>query len=229
MAEQADTCVAQVPMFSTLSYDQQLAVARFAVPVKVRAGELAFAPGTARSKLFVLHTGRLRLVRVLPDGREQLLRIVDPGDFAGEEAFLGGAGAEYAVVAAVDSQMCVFEHKDLPALISTYPAIAMRVLQIVSTRLLDVERRAATLAVSDMSTRVADYLLGLPLQATSDGQYAVTLPITKREVASYLGMTPETLSRTFGRLRKLGAIATEADRTIQILDLDRLVDLAAAA
>jgi CRP/FNR family transcriptional regulator, anaerobic regulatory protein len=225
----ADTCVALVPMFSTLTVEQQLAVARFATPVKVRAGEAAFARGAARTKLFVLHTGRLRIVRALPDGREQLLRVIEPGEFAGEEAFLGGTGADYAVVAAVDSQMCVFEHRDLPALIATYPAIAMRMLQMVSTRLLDAERRVATLAVSDMATRVADYLLGLPLVRSEGGQYGVTLPMSKREVASYLGMTPETLSRMLARLRKSGAIATDADRAIRILNLDRLVELGAAA
>lgn len=225
----SDTCVALVPMFSTLTLEQQLTVARFATPVQVRAGETAYAQGEARTKLFVLHTGQLRIVRVLPDGHEQLLRVIDPGEFAGEEAFLGGTGGEYAVVAAVESQMCVFEHRDLPALIATYPAIAMRMLQMVSGRLLDVERRVATLAVSDMTTRLADYLLGLPLVASPGGQYGVTLPIAKREVASYLGMTPETLSRTFSRLRRVGAIDASADRSIGILDLDRLVEVGSGA
>lgn len=225
----ADTCVALVPVFSTLTVEQQLAVARFATPLLVRAGDAAFARGQARTKLFVLHTGRLRIVRVLSDGREQLLRVVEPGEFAGEEAFLGGAGADYAVVAAVDSQMCVFEHRDLPALISTYPAIAMRMLQMVSSRLLDVERRVATLAVSDTVTRVADYLLALPLVSSGDGQYGVALPMTKREVASYLGMSPETLSRTFSRLRRAGAIETSTDQSIKIVDLDRLVEAGSGA
>lgn len=224
-----DLCVARVPIFSALSLEQQRAVARFAHPVRVRAGDAAFTREATRTKLFVLHTGRVQIVRQLPDGREQLLRVILPGEFAGEEAFLGGSVVDYAVVAAVDSQMCVFEHSDLPALIATYPAIALSMLQMVSGRLLQTERRVAMLAVADMATRLADYLLELPLTVGDDGQHRVVLPMTKRDVASYLGMSPETLSRTFTRLNRAGAISTDAGLSVRILDLDRLVELGAGA
>lgn len=224
-----DLCVARVPIFSALSLEQQQAVARFARPVRVRAGEAAFSREATRTKLFVLHTGQVQIVRQLPDGREQLLRVILPGEFAGEEAFLGGSIVDYAVIAAVDSQMCVFEHSDLPALIATYPAIALSMLRMVSSRLLQTERRVAMLAVSDMTTRLADYLLELPLVFGDNGQRQVMLPMTKRDVASYLGMTPETLSRTFTRLNRAGAISTDTGLTVRILDLDRLVELGAGA
>lgn len=216
---QDDLCVARVPVFAKLPRATQLEIAGYARPRKLRAGEALYRQGDAIAQLFVVHTGTSKLTQSRADG-EWLVRTVGPGEVVGEHAFLTGARPDDTVTALEDSQMCVFDHRDLGRIISAHPQVAIEMLRAVSTRLQRAERRITALAGTDAVTRLSDYLLGSPF--ARDGETAVvTLPLTKREVASYLGMTPESFSRALARLTKSGAIEVDGPR-IRLLDPAKL-------
>ncbi|MDN6487226.1 MAG: cyclic nucleotide-binding domain-containing protein, partial [Ancrocorticia sp.] len=93
------------------------------------------SPEQSVPRLLVMHSGQLKVSRLAANGKEQVLRIVGPGDVVGERAFLTGERQEDLVMAVADSRMCVLEHKDLAALIREYPGIGMRMLRSLSDRL----------------------------------------------------------------------------------------------
>nr|WP_231980049.1 Crp/Fnr family transcriptional regulator [Tessaracoccus coleopterorum] len=136
-----------------------------------------------------MHSGRLKVSHESLNGQEQILRTVTDGDVVGERAFLTGHRPSDLVVALEDSRMCVFDHADLAALLGDYPDISQRMLRTLSDRLSSVERLLAAVTSSDVTARVAAYLLDLP-GAYVDGAVDVELPMAKQEVARYLGTTP---------------------------------------
>ncbi len=219
-----DSCVSRVPLFAGLNVAAQLAVGRFARPIHVLRGELLHSPGDAQSALFVVHTGTLKVVRVTAGGFERLVRVAGPGDVVGEHAFLTGERTDVYVEALEETSVCTFHHRDLSRLMAVHPDIGLQLLKTLSTRL-DVAERSLSQSAVGVPARLADYLLELPLRREPRGA-VVTWPISKRDVASYLGTTPESLSRALARMESEGLIAPGARRTTILLDVDGLERLA---
>lgn len=216
-----DLCVTRVPIFQGLTHDQQLHIAQFVRPLCVEKGEIVYGPGDSVSRLLIMHSGQLKVSLTAANGQEQILRTVTDGDVVGERAFLTGHRPNELVTALEDSQMCAFDHTDLAALLRDYPDISKRILRTLSDRLSSVERLLAAITSSDVSARVAAYLLDLP-GSMRDGMPTVRLPIAKQEIAAYLGTTPETLSRRLAALSASGVIELHGRRDVTILDIDAL-------
>src|SRR5450830_773539 len=222
----ADTCVSRVPVFASLSARDQQRVEGLAHPTRLKAGETAYSADDDLSQLMVLHTGRLKIFRLSADGSEQLIRVLGPGEFTGETSVFTGQRPDDYATALDECQLCVIRHDDLEALIRKHPEIGLRMLATVNERLSVTEHRLNSLTSRDVESRLADYLLGLP--STWRGRVAtVTLPLAKKDVASLLDTSPESLSRALKSLAKQGLIVIGAGRSVSITQpgrLDRLVD-----
>ena len=219
-----DTCVSRVPVFASLSAQDQKRVGGLARPAHLKTGETAYSADDDLSQLMVLHTGRLKIFRLSVDGSEQLIRVLGPGDFTGETSvFTGQRPDDYATVLD-ECQLCVFRHDDLEALIRKYPEIGLRLLSTVSARLSDTEHRLSSLTSRDVESRLADYLLALP-GTWRGGVATVILPLAKKDVASLLDTTPESFSRALKSLAGAGLIVIGAGRSVSITQPDRLQQL----
>ena len=199
------SCVAIVPLFSGLSPEEQDEVAMHARPIRRGRGEAIHRPGDDVAHLLVVHRGRVKVSHIAPNGHEQLLRVLEPGDFMGEASFVTGAPPDDWATALSDVELCSFEHRDLGALVAQYPDIAVRMLHEVTSRLDVAERFIADLTSADVEARLARYLLELPAE-TVDGRRVVRLPLAKKDIASLLGTTPETLSRKLAAFTDAGLI-----------------------
>lgn len=219
-----DLCVARVPLFQGLPRSDQVEVAHLARPTRIAQGELIYEAGSRAAQLMVVHTGCLKISRADADGREQILRVLRPGDFFGESALLTGARPNHFATALEAGSMCVFRHTDLDRLVRAHPSIGFKMLEVVSRRLADTENRLLSVISGDVSSRLADYLLSLPAVTTAEG-LTVELPMAKKDVASLLDTTPESLSRQLRKLSDSGVIGTDATRRIRIDDVDALMRL----
>jgi len=123
-----------------------------------------------------------------------------------------------------ESQLCVFRHDDLEALITQRPDIGLRMLAAVSERLADTEHRLSSLTSRGVEGRLADYLLGPP-STWRDRVATVTLPLAKKDVAALLDTTPESLSRALKTLADQELIVVGAGRSVSITQPDRLQQL----
>lgn len=218
-----DNCVRRVPIFSDLNTEQQDLVATMARPRLLTDGELVHRAGEQTGTMFVVHSGAVKVSRPLPSGRKQLLRVVQPGDTLGEHAFLTGNAPFEEAQAVDDTRLCIFIHDDLTALLQRYPAIAQQMLRTLGERLAHTEHRL-TLNSQSVEVRIADYLLQQPLLRQPNGTTSglqVRLPLDKKDVASLLGTTPESLSRALGRLRTKGLIAIDDD-VVTLVDPEAL-------
>ncbi len=216
-----DSCVSRVPVFAGLSAQDQRRVAGLARPVHLALGEVAYSAGDSPSRLIVVHTGHLKISRISADGSEQLIRVLGPGEFVGEESVFTDRAPEDYATALDECGLCVFHHDDLRALISTHPEIALRMLATVSARLSDTERRLSSLTSHGVESRMAAYLLDLP-GSWRDGVATVALPFAKKDVAALLDTTPESLSRSLRSLSDKGLITIGPGRSVSIIRPDRL-------
>ncbi|WP_125763220.1 Crp/Fnr family transcriptional regulator [Levilactobacillus mulengensis] len=220
--EQELECVSQVPIFQRLSADQLTSVAQVTRPVIAKKGGTVFSTGEVSQTLYIVNVGQVRLYHLGEDGREQVLRVLNPGDFIGEIAlFTDEIHSSYAE-ATKDSELCTISRASLTALIKQMPPLSMALLGALADRLKTAERQATLLAIPDALPRLAGYL-----QEISGHQSGVIdLPMSKQDLAAYLGMTPESLSRKLRQLVKDGVIETIGRRQVKVINTDQLAEVA---
>jgi CRP/FNR family transcriptional regulator len=225
----SEECVALVPIFARLSAAHQAEVARFARPAVVGPGEYIVHEGERTSRLFIVHEGQIKVSSRSPAGHEAVLSVLGPGDVVGEMTFLTGGRPDSSAVAVEPSRVCVFDHADLAGLLARFPDIAAGMLRALALKLASTQRMLAALTSSDVGSRVAAYLLDAPTTWDATGTAVVHLPMSKKDIAAYLGTTPETLSRRLAEFERTGLITLRRGRDIVIRDPDALEARAAAS
>ena len=156
-------------------------------------------------------------------GREQLLRILNPGDYEGVNTLLGAMAQDIFIDSITDTEVCLLRKKDFTALLSRTPQLALKLLELYAQRMADTENQTRFLTMENVETRLATYLQALSLQVSSSSH--LTLPMKMKDLASYLGTTPETLSRKLHNLEDKEIISRKG-RKLRILSPSGLNELA---
>ncbi|KRN02120.1 Crp-like transcriptional regulator [Levilactobacillus senmaizukei DSM 21775 = NBRC 103853] len=215
-------CVSQVPIFQSLAEEQLLSVAQVTRPIHAVRGGAVFNAGEVSQTLYIVNTGQVRLYHLSAEGKEQVLRVLNPGDFVGEIAlFTDEIHGSYAE-ATMTTELCTISRESLTNLISRMPPLSMHLLGALADRLKAAERQATLMAIPDALPRLAGYLQVL----SHDQSGVVDLPMSKQDLAAYLGMTPESLSRKLHQLVSDGVIETIGRRQIKVLAVNDLAALA---
>ena len=140
---------------------------------------------------------------------------MSPGDFLGETALLADTTSDHFAEAIRPSEICSLGREPVTRLLAGRPGVALQMLQTVSDRLGTAEQRLSALTGHSAGQRLAQQLLYLADEA---GSSSFRLPTTKKDLASYLGTSPETLSRRLGALKESGIIRLGPGRTVEVLD-----------
>lgn len=207
-------CVSRVPLFADLPDADRRRLAEAAVTRRFDRGEQVHRPGD-RSGLRIVHNGRVKVHRTSESGVDQLLRILFPGDFLGETTLLTGHPADSWAVAIEPAEVCMLGGDEVGRLLLERPEVGVRMLASLSARLSDAEQQLASVTGASVGGRLADHLLELAAEA---GSATFRLPSTKKDLASYLGTTPETLSRRLGALQDAGLIRLGPRGMVEIRD-----------
>lgn len=213
-------CIEHVPIFASLSREEKMEVAEIASSRSFKKGEMVYRAGDGGGTLFVLHTGRVKLFRLNASGKEQVLRLVGPGEFIGELSLFSSLPLTANAQALESTTMCILQGERLKELMTKYPSIAFKVMDELSRRLEKAENRIEDISLSPVAKRVAGALLEL-----SEGRQEIHLPMTKGDLASQLGMTQETLSRKLAALQEEGLITLKGHRKIIIKDRAELEEI----
>ena len=196
------TCVASVPIFKHLSPEAQESIAARLQHRSLRAGETLSMPGDPAA-LRVVRSGRVRQSRITAGGSEQLLRVLSHGQFTGELAVVTSQQEQVLSTALTDAEVCVLAAEDFQQILADHPRVGASMLAEVSARLADAEERLTQITGRSVAARLGEYLAGL---AEAEGDQPFALPMSKKDLASFLGTTPETLSRTLRSFSEDGLI-----------------------
>ena len=191
-------------------------------------GETIIDEGEPAEHVFNVTAGVARLFKLLADGRRTVTGFLFPGDFLGltnRETYVSSAEA------LGDVKLCRFSRTKLESLFTTVPKLEKRLLGMASNDLAAAQDQMVLLGRKSAGEKIASFLITL-----SDRQVAravapdpVLVPMTRSDIADYLGLTTETVSRTFTQLKVKGLIRLEAGGRVVLTDRDALDDMAAGA
>ena len=215
--------ISQISFFEGLLVEEIEEVASIARKKSFSRGETLFLQGDEGSGFFVVVTGRVKIYKESPEGKEAIIHICGPMDQFGQVAVYAGRTFPASAQAIADSTLLFFPRSEFRDLIRRNPDLALSMLSSLSIRIRQVTSQLESLALKEVPGRLAAYLVYL--QEQQGGENTVLLKISRGELASLLGTTPETLSRIMARLEEEGFIRVEK-RTIAILDADALEQLA---
>ncbi len=206
-----------VPIFSTLNYDEMMEVASITTSRDYKKGEMIYIAGEKKKTLYVIHKGKVKLTRISPSGKEQIISILGPGDFMGELSLFNDEPITNNAEALENTTVCIIDGDKLKEIMAKYPTIAFKVLEELSRRLKRAENLIENLGVNDVETRIVQTLLDL-----ADENGVINLDISKKDLAAYMGMSQETLSRKLSYFQDKGLIKQIGHRRIEILDKESL-------
>lgn len=215
------TCMAKVPIFSSLSPEEMATIAEIITDKEYKKGESIYLSGETGKHLYVINQGKVKIFRISEAGKEQIIRILYPGDFMGELSLFAHSPVNSSAEALEPTALCVIDGDKLSQIMSNVPGIAVKIIEELSKRLLNAENLIESLGLHDVEQRVADTLLRMAADRDE-----ITLTITKKDLAAHMGMSQETLSRKLTQFQDIGLIQQVGRKKIQILDRKSLLNIA---
>lgn len=218
-----NTCVNLVPIFNHLDQESQNIIASRANTKNLIRNEYLYQAGDKDDSLYIVHQGQIRITHLSESGKEQLIRLLNPGDFTGEWTIFSEENVhENFAQATRKTSICVIDRVNFQKLLNEYPKISMEILKVMSSRLQESQKQTASVAIEQVTNRIIYYLEGLTIVGEQDEQI-VQLPMSRKDLASYLGTTPETISRKFRELENEGLIIQLPKNQINIPSIEELL------
>lgn len=211
------------PLFDGLSENQAGIFSRLAVWRDVSKGQTIFFEKDPADRLYVVGTGRVKIFRSAPDGREVVLHIFGPGEPFGEVPLFEGGVFPASAVALEASRLLTLPRESLVRALGQDPGLALNMLAALSRRLKNFTDKVESLALLETPQRLAAYLLHE--SDLRDGADSFRLDISKQLLASLLGTARETLSRCLSRLVEEGAVSLDG-RSVRLDNREFLEKLA---
>jgi len=222
------------PLFAGLKEEDLKRIRTIALLKHVWKREILFSDGEEAKGFYVLLSGRVKLYKISPEGKEQILHVVSaPDAFAEAALFLEGSYPAFAE-ALSDSQLLFFPKRDFIHLIEKNPQLSINMIVSLSQFLKRFASLIEELSLKEVSSRIAKYLIDLSLKLSKvdttrfregRGPMEVELDLSKTQLASKLGTISETLSRTLAKMKAKGIIDVKKNR-ILILNRKLLEELA---
>ena len=193
-----------------------------------QAGQTVIWSGDRMDFVASVVSGIATLTQTMEDGRRQMVGLLLPSDFVGRP---GRNTAAYDVTATTDLVMCCFRKKPFEELILSTPHISQRLLEMTLDELDAAREWMLLLGRKTAREKIASLLAiiarrDVSLNPRSKGPIVFDLPLTREEMADYLGLTLETVSRQVSALRRDGVISLEGKRHVTVNDFDRLLEIA---
>jgi CRP/FNR family transcriptional regulator, cyclic AMP receptor protein len=210
--------IATVPLFHGLDREE---LARFGELVRERSypkGSVILFQDDPGDSLFILRSGRVKVVLIGEDGREVILGVLEPGAHFGELALIDDQPRSAHVIAMEDAQLLVLRREDFRRRVDANPSVAWALLQELSKRLRRADEKIGGLVLLDVPGRIARLLLDL---AAEGGSETIDKVLTHQTIAQMIGASRETVSRSMKDFQESGLIRVER-RRIAIGDREAL-------
>lgn len=217
------SCIRLVPIFNHLDKESQDIIASKAFSKKLKRNEFLYQAGDLDNSLYIVHQGQVRITHLAESGKEQLIRLLNPGEFTGEWTIFSGEGYhENYAQATRNTNVCTIRREDLEELLQQYPEISTEILKTMANRLQESQKQTASIATEEVTNRIIYYIEDLA-RLNEEDETTIELPMTRKDLASYLGTTPETISRRFKELEADGLIKQMPKNKIHIPSVEELL------
>jgi CRP-like cAMP-binding protein len=212
-------------LFAELDDDALREISAAASPGKAAPGEMIFNDGEPAESFYIVTSGKVKVYKLSPEGKEQILMIAQPGDTFAEAAMFAGGEFPASAEALEPTELIVINRARFAGLLQHRPDVAMNLIARLAGLLRQMTRLIEALSLSDVNTRLARYLT--TFRDIDSGRQLTEIHLMEKKtvLASQLGTIPETLSRAFAKLSKDGVIRVDGPN-ITVVDPKRLEELA---
>jgi CRP/FNR family transcriptional regulator len=199
-------CISRLAFFTglPLAVRQQLASIS-SHRIFFKKGEFILRPDEQQS-LFVIDQGQARVLINSQNGREKTLYYLKAGAIEGENSLFEKKKSKLTIQAMTDTWVCSIDHQRFQDLLQMSPKLAISLLNLVGKKFIKLEHFNQQYSLLNAEQRVLKYLTDY---AKEKGSQSFILPVKKQELASYLGMAPETLSRQIKSLADQGLLINQ--------------------
>ncbi|HHT49976.1 MAG TPA: Crp/Fnr family transcriptional regulator [Eubacteriaceae bacterium] len=217
---QNDYCVKKVPIFSNLSDEEMCEIYKTIIHKDYKKGEIIYFVGDIIENLYIINKGKVKVTKISENGKEQIIRILSEGDFIEELSIITKSVSTNNVEALEDTTMCIVNGPSIKKIIDKKPSIAFKIMEELGKRLEKTEKLMESIGLYSVEKRIAQILLEM-----ADKKDIVNLTISKKDLASYIGMSQETLSRKLSQFQSKGWIELKGHRKIIIKNRESLKNI----
>ncbi len=216
----------QHPMFRDLGSEALDQLCRYAKHTSLRRGATICSKGDPGNFLFIVISGTVKISVSSPDGRNAILNLINAGDLFGEVAVLDGQARTADAIANTNCEIFVLDRRDFLPFVRGQPELAMRLIELLCTRLRWTSDQVEQVILQDLPGRLASALLGLTDKRKLEPQ-SQTIAITQQEISEMVGMTRESINKQLRAWAARGWVRLEHG-AIVVLDGASLRELAEA-
>ncbi|OAB42290.1 Crp/Fnr family transcriptional regulator [Paenibacillus glacialis] len=217
-------CINNVPILDILSSAEKKEVMNTSISRKFKKGEVIFSSGHPSANLWIVHKGSVKISRFSSAGKEQIVRILEQGDFTGELSLFSHTILNSTAEALEPTEICLIQGKVINDLMLKTPQIAIKFLEKYTERIEMAEDMLEQITLYDVEQRIAKILLKMLHDQKIDHakENNIILPMSKKDLAVMIGISQETLSRKLSLFQEQGWIKLIGQRQITILDQESL-------
>jgi len=195
--------VLKTAVFQGLSRDELEHAACVFHPARYRRNQILYFEGGAAQHLFALHTGLVKLVKSLENGKDRITGVLFPGEIFGLES-LTDASYPLSAVALNDCEICSSPREDFTGFLQAHSQAALGLVKFLVNEIGRVRTQVTDMSFKDARKKVATFLLSLlsSQDHADNGVLSYSLPVSRQEMSEILELAPETVSRTLTAFRR---------------------------
>lgn len=207
--------IRRVPLFALLTTDHAETVADAVIKRRFKRGEVVVAQGEKSNTLFIILTGRARVITADRRGREVILATLQPGDYLGEMSLIDNQVHSATVRAEIQTDMLSLARAEFARCLPDNSSMAYSIMKGLVLRLRQADRKIESLALMDVYGRVARALLEFA-QPDREGLMTIRDRISRQDIAKMVGASREMVSRVMKDLEERGFVHTREDGSMLI-------------
>jgi len=217
--------VRSLTVCAALEPEELRRIADITQTIRVEGGQGVFSEGDPAEAMYNVTTGNVKLYKLLPDGRRQITGFLGTGDFIGLPV---NESYAYTAECITASTLCRFPRRKLETLLEDFPKMQRRLFSMAANELMAAQDQMLLLGRKTAKEKICSFLLHLSARAMRRGhkENPVYVPMSRADIADYLGLTTETVSRTFTQLKTSRVISLQEGNRVLLADLDLIHDMA---
>jgi len=200
-------------IFSCLTDDELIELSKIINKHSLRSGEHVFWEGDTPNYFYIVAKGKIKVFKHASSGKEFIIAFLGPGEMVGGVAVFENQPYPASAQAVIETKVLGIKREDFISFLNSRPQVVLRIISVLSERLIVAQARLGDLAGEKVEQRLARTLLMLSIKL------GPTLPFTRQEIADMVGTTTETAIRVMSHLKDRGIIRSTRGKTVIIDEL----------
>ncbi|PRX34903.1 CRP/FNR family transcriptional regulator [Orenia metallireducens] len=204
------------PYFSELDSEKLIEISKLIITKSYKKGEIIFFEGDLGESLYLVKSGKVKLIKMVESGEEQIINIVKTGDIFAEVVLFDDGNYPATAITMEDTEVGIINGRDIEKLMYRIPEIALKILKVMSKRLRRAQQRIRNLGLKDTTSRTASALVYLAQEhgVGDETKVEINLSLTQQELASLIGTSRETVSRTLNKFKDEGLVLVSRQKIV---------------